>query len=202
LNLTMDGFDTYKTYLALKQHFSNKSYDFFKYNGKVRASPTSYETRKDKYFFEKASKKYKREEFIDYVVATITRNSDSWIGNILNEKNQINYKKWQKVTEALAYTFREDLGVLYEYEEDFNKVFKMVDGQHPVLFRLFLRGKVSLETMVLLDDLVNYSDSWYKYRDIIIDDFLFTMNKYKPFLNNRVDVDKKKYIKIIKNLYE
>jgi len=56
--------------------------------------------------------------------------------------------------------------------------------------------------MVLLDDLVNYSDSWYKYRDIIIDDFLFTMNKYKPFLNNRVDVDKKKYIKIIKNLYE
>jgi len=202
MNLTMDGFDTYKTYLALKQHFSNKSYDFFKYNGKVRASPTSYETRKDKYFFEKASKKYKREEFIDYVVATITRNSDSWIGNILNEKNQINYKKWQKVTEALAYTFREDLGVLYEYEEDFNKVFKMVDGQHPVLFRLFLRGKVSLETMVLLDDLVNYSDSWYKYRDIIIDDFLFTMNKYKPFLNNRVDVDKKKYIKIIKNLYE
>jgi len=198
----MDGFDTYKTYLALKQHFSNKSYDFFKYNGKVRASTTSYETRKDKYFFEKASKKYKREEFIDYVVATITRNSDSWIGNILNEKNQINYKKWQKVTEALAYTFREDLGVLYEYEEDFNKVFKMVDGQHPVLFRLFLRGKVSLETMVLLDDLVNYSDSWYKYRDIIIDDFLFTMNKYKPFLNNRVDVDKKKYIKIIKNLYE
>ena len=198
----MDGFDTYKTYLALKQHFSNKSYDFFKYNGKVRASPTSYETRKDKYFFEKASKKYKREEFIDYVVATITRNSDSWIGNILNEKNQINYKKWQKVTESLAYTFREDLGVLYEYEEDFNKVFKMVDGQHPVLFRLFLRGKVSLETMVLLDDLVNYSDSWYKYRDIIIDDFLFTMNKYKPFLNNRVDVDKKKYIKIIKNLYE
>jgi len=198
----MDGFDTYKTYLALKQHFSNKSYDFFKYNGKVRASPTSYETRKDKYFFEKASKKYKREEFIDYVVATITRNSDSWIGNILNEKNQINYKKWQKVTEALAYTFREDLGVLYEYEEDFNKVFKMVDGQHPILFRLFLRGKVSLETMVLLDDLVNYSDSWYKYRDIIIDDFLFTMNKYKPFLNNRVDVDKKKYIKIIKNLYE
>ena len=202
MNLTMDGFDTYKTYLALKQHFSNKSYDFFKYNGKVRASPTSYETRKDKYFFEKASKKYKREEFIDYVVATITRNSDSWIGNILNEKNQINYKKWQKVTEALAYTFREDLGVLYEYEEDFNKVFKMVDGQHPILFRLFLRGKVSLETMVLLDDLVNYSDSWYKYRDIIIDDFLFTMNKYKPFLNNRVDVDKKKYIKIIKNLYE
>ena len=198
----MDGFDTYKTYLALKQHFSNKSYDFFKYNGKVRASPTSYETRKDKYFFEKASKKYKREEFIDYVVATITRNSDSWIGNILNEKNQINYKKWQKVTESLAYTFREDLGVLYEYEEDFNKVFKMVDGQHPILFRLFLRGKVSLETMVLLDDLVNYSDSWYKYRDIIIDDFLFTMNKYKPFLNNRVDVDKKKYIKIIKNLYE
>ena len=197
----MDGFDTYRTYLAIKQHFRSKSYDFFKYNGKVKASPTSYETRKDKYFFEKASKKFKHEDFIDYVVANITRNSDSWIGNLLGENNQINYKKWQKVTESLAYTFREDIDIIFGYEEDFNNVFIMKDGQHPILLRLYLRKKISLETMVILDFLVNYSDSWYKYNDIIVDDFVDMMRKYKPFLLNRVDVNKKKYIKIIKELY-
>jgi hypothetical protein len=193
----MNGFDTYKTYLALKQHFTNKNYDFFKYNGKVRASATSYETRKDKYFFEKASKKFKNEEFIDYIVANITRNSDSWIGNLMQENNQVNYKKWQKVIESMTYTFKEDVGVINEYEENFNNVFKMIDNKHPILFRLYSRGKLSIETMVILDDLVNYSDSWYKYRDNILNDFVDMMRKYKPFLHNRLQVDKKKYKRIV-----
>jgi hypothetical protein len=193
----MNGFDTYKTYLALKQHFRSKSYDFFKYNGKVRASATSYEVRKDKYFFEKASKKFKHEEFIDYVVANITRNSDTWIGNMMDEKSSTNYKKWQKVTESMTYTFKEDVGVINEYEENFNDVFKMKDGQHPVLFRLHLRGKISLETMVILDDLVNYSENWYKYKDILLNEFVDMMRKYKPFLHNRLQVDKKKYKRIV-----
>ena len=195
----MNGFDTYRTYLAIKQHFRSKSYDFFKYNGKVKASELSYETRKDKYFFEKASKKFKREEFVDYVVANITRNrnSDTWIGNMMNEKNQINYKKWQKVTESLTYTFENDIDLINDYEENFNKVFKMVDGQHPVLFRLHLRGKVSLETMVILDDLVNYSSAWKHMDDILLEEFVDMMRKYKPFLLNRIQLDKKKYKRIV-----
>ena len=193
----MNGFNTYKTYLALKQHFRSKSYDFFKYNGKVRATELSYESRKDKYFFEKASKKFSREEFVDYIVANMANSSDSWIGNLLQENNQTNYKNWKKVVESLTYTFSEDIGVLYDYEEDFNKALTMSDGQHPVLFRLYLRKKISLETMVILDELVNYSGSWYKYNDIIMNEFVDTMRKYKPFLLNRVPLDKQKYKRIV-----
>ena len=29
-------FEAYQTYLALKQHFTRPSYDYFKYNGKVK----------------------------------------------------------------------------------------------------------------------------------------------------------------------
>ncbi len=199
--LTMNGYDTYKTYLAIKQHFSNKNYDFFKYKGKVRASELSYEARKDKYFFEKASKKFDHEEFIDYIVANITRNSDSWIGNLLQENNQVNYKKWQKVTESMTYTFKQDMDVIYNYEEDFNKVFTMDDNKHPLLFRLHARNKISLETAVILDDVINYSDKWYKYNDTILNEFVDRMRNYKPFLHNRLQVDKNKYKNIIKEFY-
>ena len=201
MNLTMNGFDTYKTYLAIKQHFSNRNYDFFKYKGKVRASELSYEARKDKYFFEKASKKFDHEEFIDYIVANITRNSDSWIGNLLQENNQVNYKKWQKVTESMTYTFKQDMDVIYNYEEDFNKVFTMDDNKHPLLFRLHARNKISLETAVILDDVINYSDKWYKYNDILLNEFVDRMRNYKPFLHNRLQVDKNKYKNIIKEFY-
>ncbi len=199
--LTMNGYDTYKTYLAIKQHFSNRNYDFFKYKGKVRASELSYEARKDKYFFEKASKKFDHEEFIDYIVANITRNSDSWIGNLLQENNQVNYKKWQKVTESMTYTFKQDMDVIYNYEEDFNKVFTMDDNKHPLLFRLHARNKISLETAVILDDVINYSDKWYKYNDTILNEFVDRMRNYKPFLHNRLQVDKNKYKNIIKEFY-
>ena len=201
MNLTMNGYDTYKTYLAIKQHFSNRNYDFFKYKGKVRASELSYEARKDKFFFEKASKKFDHEEFIDYIVANITRNSDSWIGNLLQENNQVNYKKWQKVTESMTYTFKQDMDVIYNYEEDFNKVFTMDDNKHPLLFRLHARNKISLETAVILDDVINYSDKWYKYNDTILNEFVDRMRNYKPFLHNRLQVDKNKYKNIIKEFY-
>ena len=44
----MDGFEVYKTYLALKLHFSKDNYNFFTFNGKSRASLQSFEKRKDK----------------------------------------------------------------------------------------------------------------------------------------------------------
>jgi hypothetical protein len=51
--LKMSAFEVYKDYLALKNHFSNKNYDYFKYKGKVRTSIDSFNKRKDKIFFEK-----------------------------------------------------------------------------------------------------------------------------------------------------
>ena len=53
----MTGFEVYKTYLALKQHFTKTDYDYEKYRGKVRASEQSFEQRLDRYFFKKLAVK-------------------------------------------------------------------------------------------------------------------------------------------------
>jgi len=49
--LKVTPYQVYTEYLALKSHFTNKNYDYFKYNKKVRATLTSFNRRKDKYFF-------------------------------------------------------------------------------------------------------------------------------------------------------
>ena len=49
-------FECYKTYVAMKQHFTKDKYDYFKYGGKSRASATSFKGRKDRYFFERMSR--------------------------------------------------------------------------------------------------------------------------------------------------
>lgn len=195
----MSGFDCYSTYLAVTNHFKGK-YDFFKYHGKMQVKPTAYEVRKDKYFFEKASRKFKRDDFVKYLVANIT-NGDSWIGELLNTKYEIAYKKWRKRVESLSYTFREELSQMYDKESDFNHLFVIEDGRHPLLFRMYQRRKVSLETLVLLDDLVSYTNLWVKQEDRILNETISIIRSYRPFLYEFTQYNKVKMKKIALEIY-
>ena len=51
------GFDVFKTYLAVKNHFTT-DYDYNKYGGRVTAKLESFTKRPDRYFFHKLSKKF------------------------------------------------------------------------------------------------------------------------------------------------
>jgi hypothetical protein len=86
-------------------------------------------------------------------------------------------------------------------EDKLDNVLKGIGGKHPLLYRLFLRNKVSLETMVILDDLVGYSKLWKRYDDMMLNDFLFLMEKYRPFLHNAVLIDKSKYRKLTLDIF-
>ena len=65
----MTDFEVYKTYLAFKNHFTKKTYDYHKYCGRSRASKESFYKRKDRYFFERISRQKKDEEVKAYFVA-------------------------------------------------------------------------------------------------------------------------------------
>jgi len=197
---TMSGFDCYKTYLAVSNHFNQKSYDFFKYQGKVNVKSTSYEARKDKYFFERASKKFKRDDFIKYLVANMTDGS-SWIGELLTPAHEIAYKKWRKKIESFSYNFKEEIDTIYDIESDFDSLFAVKDGRHPLLYRLYSSHKVSLETLVALDALVNFTKVWEKQEDVMLNDLVNVIRKYRPFLYHFTNADNNKLKQIVLETY-
>ena len=51
----MNEFECYSTYTALKLHFTS-DYDYFKYNGKCNVTLSSFNKRKEKFFFKKLSR--------------------------------------------------------------------------------------------------------------------------------------------------
>ena len=53
----MDGFEVYKTYLAIKLHFTRDNYNFDQYNGGTRATNDSFNRRNDRFFFHRIAKK-------------------------------------------------------------------------------------------------------------------------------------------------
>ena len=65
----MTPFDAYRTYLALKNHFSKPNYDYIKYAGKTRASIESFNKRKDRYWYEKLSRQKSDEDIKNFFIA-------------------------------------------------------------------------------------------------------------------------------------
>lgn len=189
--LRMDAFEAYKTYLALKSHFTTKSYDFFKYNGAVRASKKSFDTRHDKYFFHKLSKK---KDIVNYLVANFMYDDpNKWVGDLLNNaRSDEQYLKFVKIRDSMTHIVSTDLSRLLD---NFDDNLKVVDGQHPHLLKLVLRGEVHVETLIILNDLCSFTKMWNrKIEDTIIWPELFLKcKKYRPFIT----YDKEKIRQIV-----
>lgn len=195
--MTMSGFDAYKTYLAVNNHFRNKKYDYFKYNGIVKANQESYTIRKDKYFFEKMGKRFDKDELLKYLVSNFCVSSDGWIGELLTGEKEITYKKWKKRIESVSYTFEQEIDYLSNMSEDFNTLFIASGKSHPFLYKAYLRNLVSLETMLILEYLVRYTKLWEKQEDMMLSEFVVLLRKYEPFFFYFVSPQKDKWKKIV-----
>ena len=131
-------FETYQAYLGMKSHFTNPKYDFIKYGGKSRATLTSFNKRKDKYWFEKTSRKYSDQEVIDFLLSNFvnaTNPQNLWIGEIINSGERT-YAEWKMRQQSLTYMFTEQSSTLLS-ENDLEKVFNCSKG-HPIILKKYL----------------------------------------------------------------
>lgn len=174
----MDAFETYKQYCALKSHFYTKHYDYFKYNGRVRASKISFEKRPDKYFFYKLSK---HKNVLDFLVANFVYSGDKWVGDLIGkEEPEKRYRQYLKIKESLTYIFKEEINSL---DNDLNSLLIVTDGQHPPLLRKYLRQELSIETLIILNDVLGFFKHWNKkIIDVVLwPDVFLKCKKYKSF---------------------
>lgn len=192
----MSPFDAYKTYLALKNHFSKPNYDYFKYAGKSRASVSSFEKRKDKYWFERISRQKDDIEIKDFFVANLIEADDPsslWIGNIIRG-GDIYYKEWVKRQQSLKYLFiqqSEEMLSSNNLEELFD-----CSKQHPPILKMFLSGKIDIETLVIWDKIFLFRNNFdKKLLDPVWELVSLKIQKYSPFLN----IDVTDYKKVLRN---
>ena len=63
----MNGYQAFQIYQSLKLHFTRPSYNAVKYNFRTSIRQSTFENRRDRYFFEKLSQRYDQEELIHYL---------------------------------------------------------------------------------------------------------------------------------------
>jgi hypothetical protein len=185
----MSAFECYQEYLALKNHFSKPTYDYFKYNGKMKVNVSSFEKRKDKLFFQKLAK---HPDVHNFLIANLSVNEKSWIRELAySEEAEKTYKDWLKRQQSLTYVFKQELSKL---DSKFNDNFVCRNNEHPTLLKLYLGKDISLDTMCLLLEISGAKKHWdskMQY-DLIWDSLRIKVEKYSPFIS--YDKDKIKNI--------
>ena len=191
----MTPIEVYKTYLAFKNHFTKKNYDYFKYCGKTNASRDAFNKRKDRYFFERMSRKKSDEQIVQYFISNFVSTEDPskvWIGEII-QNGETNFQNWQKRNQSLAYVFGDEVERVFK-GSSFDSYFH-TSGQHPKILKEYLKGNISIETLVILDKVLGYVEKFdKKILDPIWGSVSMKIKKYGPFLN----IDVPRYKKILK----
>ena len=176
-------FETYQSYLSMKSHFTNPKYDYFKYGGKSRATMSSFNKRKDKYWFEKTSRKYSDEEVLNFLLANFV-NADTpqnlWIGEIINSGERT-YAEWTRRKQSMTYIFKEQSENLLS-EIDLEELFNCSKG-HPLVLKRYLGGELSLETLAILEKIFSFAKDFdQKLKDPVWETVSLKLKKYIPFI--------------------
>jgi len=90
----------------------------------------------------------------------------------------------------LRYIFTNEISSLFDNQE-FNSIFE-TKGQHPPILKEYLSGRISLETLIILNRILKFSKQYDKVlQDPVWESCSLKIQKYTPFLNLDIESYKK-----------
>lgn len=180
--MTRTGYEAYILYLALQKHFSS-DYDFFKYNGKVKASVQAYEGRQDIFAFEKLVKIVDvKEDLMDFFVSHFIEDSKAYIRSM--QKGTMD--KWRAHLRQMPTQFKEDM---YAIKRAGPAECMSVANDIPLIHKKVIDGEISIESVVLLNCLYPFMEKHEKTVDVpfVWPDHVKKIKKYSPFVLQKLD---------------
>lgn len=192
--MNMTDFEAYKMYLALRAHFQTDDYDVIEQRGRIRASRKSFAGSGKSFQFQVLTKTYKDAEICDFMVANFTA-GDRW-GGVFNTDAARQYQSWKRRVESLRYIFTQDLDTLVNLAADADcDLTGHEPGQHPLVLRAYFGNHICLETVVILNVLLDFCNQYdQSMRHVFMwPETSRLIRKYRPFLKFDTDAFRKIY---------
>jgi hypothetical protein len=199
--LYLNGYMSYKMFLAVSFHFKQDKYDIFVKKGLVKCSPANFEKRPDTSFYYRLGAEYRRGDLADFYMANIMAGCTH-----ISEYSDLNFKEWKSKMHRIDYIFEEDLKklqfIVAKHELKFNDLFKSVTGSLPLALQLLDGGHINLETVCIIDKILG-GDIVLRFNEQITDTFVWPnlrrrIIKYSPWLRLELSELKLTLIKYIK----
>ena len=158
------GFRCYKYYISIKLHFTKDNYNVFETRGNVKGSEQAFIARNDRYLFERIARKHQTDrEVIKYFVANFSYGNDAVVYNENDAED--NLQEFTRRRESLTRVFENDLNEVVLQKEKNNlsrkQIFEFNLDSYPLLLKMYIGKKVTIETMFLLNKLDGYLNLWH-----------------------------------------
>lgn len=176
-------FTVYADYVAVKAHFTSKTYNYIQYNGKSTVTKKSFDQRKDKPFFYFLATKLNRSENLPFFVSQFI-DSNYWIGDLIFDKKESmkRYTAWANRFESILENYRIDL-INMAQNYTWKQLLTYKKGDHPELFKLVRRNAITPESYVLIDRITGFIKTTIdKLKDPIYSDLNLKYIKYGAFI--------------------
>jgi hypothetical protein len=183
--------EVFHAVIAIRLHFSDWEYDYFRYHGRVKNAV--YDPSETNSFFYAKIAQERDPEF--FVAANLVENHRRWVGDFA--KDRVTYARRSGNVGKLSYLIPQELDKL---APDFDANIHCEPGRHPRLIRAYLGGMVSLETAAILTDVAECLPYW---REVMAEDAVglgvaTRLWKYIPFIR----YDREKISNLIASYYD
>jgi hypothetical protein len=160
-------------------------------HGKLRASKDAYNRRNDRLFFEKLAKAYDPELLRDFYVSNFLEDKQ-YVTDLLDDSATNNFIRYQSRRQALTYNVAKDIDTVLSNGSC--EAFRTHNDQYPGVLILYLQRRISIESLVIMNDFIKFANKFDKYYDgdVIWPKISMKIDKYRPFL--KYDKDKMKHI--------
>jgi hypothetical protein len=159
----VDGYKAYRYYLAIKLHFTTDKFDVFQNRGNVKGTREAFNARNDRYIFEKLAQKHSDDkEIIQFFVSNFAYGNDTAI--YAGQEAEDNFMQWNKRKQSITKIFVDDLATLLTHIETnrlkHSAIFEFTENEYPVALKMFVGGKIAIETLRIIDDFSGIIEKW------------------------------------------
>jgi hypothetical protein len=143
----------------------------FETRGNVKGSEQAFIARNDRYLFEKIARKHQTDQqVIRYFVANFSYGNDAVVYNENDAED--NLLEWNRRRESLTRVFENDLNEVMLQKEKNNlsrkQIFEFTLDSYPLLLKMYIGKKVTIETMFLLNKLDEYLKLWHNNSSMLL----------------------------------
>lgn len=165
----MDGYKAYRYYLAIKLHFTTDKFDVFQNRGNVKGTREAFNARNDRYIFEKLAQKHSDDkEIIQFFVSNFAYGNDTAI--YAGQEAEDNFMQWNKRKQSITKIFVDDLATLLTHIETnrlkHSAIFEFTENEYPVALKMFVGGKIAIETLRIIDDFSGIIEKWNQNQSV------------------------------------
>lgn len=177
----MNGYTGFKYYICMKQHFTTKSFNVFKYKGRVKCKLETFVARADSEIIEHTCSKFTPREFVLYLAANFIYGNENMMWD--TGAATANYNLFLARKQQLSQVVDNDLKTLDNLD------IKITNGVGVI--RALTRNQITIETVSIINQYYNLTN---QLRQLplgeIVEPLLLRVDKSKGFINPSAGVEK------------